>query len=300
MVGVVAFATALVFVFGRLLPGDPALIALGDLADPSEISSLRQAWGLDRPVFEQFWMFLKRSFSFNWGLSFSKNTPIESLILEAAVNTFCLVLPGVILSSFFALIMSYRTVKLFLARKKDYLGFLIAFASNAVPVFVLGPVCILFFSIKLHLTPVSGSDSVYHYFLPTICLAVACFPGLYRHLKTSMLVNLEEDYIRTARAKGLSEARVLGVHLFKNSAGSFFTALSASLGSLLGGAVVTETIFDWPGLGKLFLGAFYTRDYPLMEAVVFVSAGVHVFFSFISDVANKVVDPRASFFDEVS
>ncbi len=284
--------SALVFFAMRILPGDPASLLGGESASPEDIETIRKSLNLHLPLAEQFWIFLKNFFSFSLGTSLSKNLPVRQLVFEALPYTLALAISGIGGALILAVIFSIRTLKNFVAGRSELMSIGLSIFSQSVPIFVLGPILVLVFSIKFGVTPVAGSESPWHLLLPALCLSISLFGGFYRYLSTSFINQLPEDYVRTARAKGLGENRIFGIHLLKNSCGPLVVVVSLSMGTLLGGAVVTETLFDWPGLGKLLFGAFQTRDFVLIQGIVVFTAFFHLGLSFVSDLILAILDPR--------
>lgn len=288
---VVVGVVTLVFLLVHFIPGDPVEILLGDNAEFSDKQNLRRALGLDLPLWDQYLHFWKNIFNGTWGqsISFSKN--VLDLILERFGATVMLSLCALFLGVLMSLLLGVNA-----ARKagelQDTLSVGFALAGMSVPIYVIAPVAIIIFSVELRWFPVAGYGSFSHLVLPTLCLGVGLSGMLTRMVRTSMLETLSEDYIRTARAKGMGERIVLFRHALKNSLIPIITVVGNMLGGLLAGAVITETLFDWPGIGKLFYVAFQSRDYPLIQGVVLWISIIYVLINIFVDLIYSMVDPR--------
>jgi peptide/nickel transport system permease protein len=173
--------------------------------------------------------------------------------------------------------------------------FIFTAVFSSVPIFLVAPFGILFFSIKLKVLPVSGADSLWHYILPCVSLGLVMFAPLARLMRATILAEAKKDYVRTARAKGLNEFRVIWKHVVKNALVPVFFMWAQLWGSIMAGAVVTETLFDWPGIGKLFYSAFQSRDYPLIQGVVIAVALIYSALQFLVDMVSAQIDKRIEF-----
>jgi ABC-type dipeptide/oligopeptide/nickel transport system permease component len=279
-----------VFFLIRSLPGDPAVYVLGELADPRDIEALRVEMGLTKPISVQYFEYLNKLFMGDLGVSISRNKNVVSLVTRYFASSMWLASGSLLVATFLAMI----SVILFLrdSRKRSFGFFILTSVFSSAPLFFWAPFGILFFSIKLRLLPVSGADSIQHFILPSFCLGLVLFPTLARLLRATLLNELKSEYIRTAFAKGLGATKVVWIHAFKNTLVPTFLMWANLWGSVLAGAVVTETLFDWPGLGKLFYGAFQSRDYPLIQGIVIAVAVIYSLMQLLVDLVNVKIDPR--------
>jgi peptide/nickel transport system permease protein len=273
-------------------PGDPARLILGERAGESQLAILRADLGLDRPFLARYADYLRRlALHGDWGTSYRSRTPVITEILRKAPNTFALALLGTLSST---LIGAGLGILAAVKRGKatDIFANIFTVFCASVPAFVLGMVLILFFSLKLRVLPSNGASSWRHFILPRVALSVPASAGMLRLTRSMMLETLGTDYIRAARAKGLGEGRVIFVHALKNAIIPVITSMGMHLGYLLGGAVVTETVFAIPGLGSHIVDAVRMKDTPVvLAATVFLSLS----FSFIMlmvDILCVSLDPR--------
>jgi ABC-type dipeptide/oligopeptide/nickel transport system permease component len=281
----------LVFAILHLVPGDPAEIMLGEGAAPADVVALRRELGLDRPLAQQYARFLGRAALGDLGQSFTYREPVTQVIaarypatLELAVAALCLAV-GLALPLGAAAALRPRSWLDRVARSASLAGV-------CLPSFWLGPLLILVFAIHLGWTPVSGRGGMSHLVLPATTLALGMAGILVRLTRTSVLTALREDYVRTARAKGASEWRVVAVHAFRNALLPVTTIIGLQAGGLLAGAAITETIFAWPGLGRLLLQAIDARDYPLVQGCVLAIGVTYVVINTATDVLHLWADPR--------
>jgi ABC-type dipeptide/oligopeptide/nickel transport system permease component len=285
--GVTLFA----FVLLRLVPGDPAQMVLSDTASPAEIARMRDAMGLNRPLYVQYGVYLRDLLRGDFGNSFQYRTPALDVILERLPATVKLSLAAMGLT----LAVAIPAGILAAIRRQTLVDFgtmLGAIAGQSIPNFWLGLMLILVFSVNLRWLPVSGASTWRHYILPTITLAAYLMALVARLTRSSMLEVLRQDYLRTAYAKGLAQRVVLLRHGLKNAAIPIVTIVGMQIGTLLGGAVVTEAVFNWPGVGKLVMEAIWRRDYPIIQATLLLSAVIFVVINIVSDVMYTYLDPR--------
>lgn len=282
----------LVSLFLDLVPGDPVELMLGEQAAPVDREALRKAVGLDRPWYGQLWMFAGELAT---GRLRSSVPPFQKKVLPqigaALPNTLLLTFAAMAVAAMIALPLGVGAA----SRKGsalDHGAMAVAIAGVALPRFWLGPVLIILFAIKLDWLPVSGAGSARHLILPAFTLGTALAAFLSRITRASMLETLSEEYVTVARAKGLSRQRVLWKHAFRNALLPIVTVLGLEFGALLGGAIVTEKVFAWPGMGTLLLNGIETRDYNLVRAVVLVFTLSYVALNSFTDLAYAVVDPR--------
>ena len=281
----------LVFALIHLVPGDPIDVMLGETAASADRVHLRQQLGLDRPLWFQYARFLRRTAVGDLGRSLHSGRPVNGLIGACYPATLELAGFALLVAASIALPLGMGSA----VRPHsvvDATAQAVAVLSSSIPSFWLGPLLVLVFSIGLEWTPVSGRGGFAHLVLPGLTLGLGLSATLTRMLRATLLERLHDDYIRTARAKGASETRVFLGHALRNAAIPLLTVLGLQAGALLGGAVITETIFAWPGLGRLLIQAIQTRDYPVVQGCVLVIALSYVLINLATDVAYVLVDPR--------
>jgi ABC-type dipeptide/oligopeptide/nickel transport system permease component len=281
----------LVFLLIHLVPGDPVEAMLGESARPADRQALREALGLDRPLPEQYLRYLGGLVRLDLGRSFQSQRPVADILAERIPPT--LELTGAALGLALALAVPLGVLA---ARSRGGLldsgamGF--SLLGISLPNFWLGPLLILVFSLWLGWTPVSGRDGLVSLILPAVTLGTGLAAVLARMVRSSLLEVLEEDYVRTARAKGLSETSLMWRHALRNAWLPVLTLVGLQLGALLGGAVITETVFAWPGVGSLLVEAIQNRDYPVVQAGVLLVSLAYVLVSTLTDLVYVQVDPR--------
>lgn len=281
----------LVFAFIHLVPGDPVEVMLGETASMADKAALRGELGLDRPISSQYAAYLKGLVSGDLGRSFSYRKPVAELIAGRLPAT--MQLAG--LSLAFALLVAVPLGVLTAVKKgtvADKIGLVASLTGVSMPSFWLGPLLVLLFSIKLGLLPVSGREGAASAILPALTLGSGMAAILSRMLRSSLLDVLGAEYLQAARARGVGEGRVIWVHALRNASLPVITILGLQLGSLLSGAVITEAVFAWPGIGSLMLQAIQARDYPLVQGCVLVISLGYVFANLLADLAHRLADPR--------
>ena len=290
-VPVVWLVVSIVFLLIHLVPGDPILQMLGEGAPATDVQAARHAYGLDVPLGEQYIHYWKGVLHGDLGLSVRLNQSVSSLIVQRYPYTLQLTLAAL----FVAIVLSIPA-GVHSARRRnhwdDRLLSVVSLFGLSFPNFALGPVLILLFAIKLGWLPVSGSGSFAHLVLPAITMGSALAAILTRMVRTSMLEELSHDYIRTARAKGLPERTVVYRHALRNAMIPIITVLGLQFGALLAGAIVTETIFSWPGLGRLTIQAIGNRDYYLVQGCILAIGLTYVAVNFLTDLLYSVANPR--------
>jgi len=293
--------SVVVFLLVKLVPGDPAMALLGPQAQPAEIEALRAAWGLDQPLPVQYWRWLSRALQGDLGRSLELREPVTDLVLARFKNTLILTLSSMVV----ALVIGLTAGIVSATRQYSLLDrttMLLALFGNCMPTFWLGLVLILIFSVGLGWFPTSGMyslrgsggflDLLSHLVLPALTLGSASTAIIARLTRSSMLEVVRQDYVRTARAKGLAEDRVILGHALKNALLPVVTVVGLQVGFLLGGAVLTETVFSWPGVGLQLYRAISTRDIPLIQGGVLLIAVTFVFINLVVDVLYAYLDPR--------
>lgn len=275
------------------LSGDPAVLMVGPTASQADIEALRQSMGLDRPFFLQYASFLGGVLQGDFGTSLWQHQPALGLVLDRFPYTLQLAAAALLLALIVALPLGifsavYRNSII------DRLAIGTSLVGQSVPGFWLGLLLILLFSVTLHFFPSSGSGTFKHLVLPTVTLAAFTMGRIARLVRTNMLEVLSSDALRTARAKGLNEFMVVVKHGLRNAAIPIVTLIGLDASALLGGAVITETIFAWPGLGRLVVQAIGQRDFPLVQAATLCIAVIVVAVNLIVDLSYSLLDPRVS------
>jgi peptide/nickel transport system permease protein len=273
------------------LSGDPATMLAGDNWSRQQIEDFRHLMGFDRPWYIQYWDFLTNALRGDFGLSLRQYQPVFSLLMDRVPATLELTGAALCLS----VILSVPIGVLSAARRNslyDRLAMLFALAGQSMPVFWVGTMLILIFGVALQWLPVAGTGDLSHLVLPAVTLGLFSVARNARLVRSSMLEVLGADYVRTARAKGLPGRMVLMRHAFRNALLPIITLLGLDVGALVGGAVITETIFSWPGIGRLTVDAVLSKDLPLVEGAVLVLAGSFVFINLLVDLVYGYLDPR--------
>ncbi len=291
--------SAVSFVLLNLAPGDPAEIVLrqrnpGQLPSPAAVAAMRVELGLDAPLPMQYVRWVSRAVAGDMGRSYVTEQPVAAQLARRTVPTALLTAAALALALLVAVPMGILS-----ARRRgspvDAVARLAALVGAAAPSYALAYGLIILFAVKLSWLPALGYGSVAHVVLPAIALSLAPMAQLMRLIRASMLETLGQDYIRTARAKGLSEQSVALGHALRNALLPAIGATGVSLGYLLSGAVIVETIFTWPGLGQLMVGAALTRDYPVVQGFVTYIAVVVLLVNLAADIALRIADPRLRF-----
>ncbi len=288
----VCLAISMISFFLLFLNADPALLLLPPEAEIQDIEIFRRSMGLDRPVAVQYLDFLRKIVLHgDFGNSFVSKTPALALMLERVPATLSLSLFAVLLANAFAIPMGMiSAVKRYTVF--DNLITFMALVGQAMPLYWFGIMLVIIFGVFLGWLPISGSDSFRHMILPAVTLGAWLLPVNMRLVRSGMLDVLNQDYIRTARAKGLLERTVMIKHAFKNAMIPMVTVTGMQLSLLLGGAVVTETVFAWPGLGRLAVESIRMGDYPVVQAIVVFFALCVVIGNLLADIVTAVIDPR--------
>ncbi len=275
----------------HLVPGDPVDIMLGDRASQVDREMLRQELGLDKPIIHQYISYLGNLLKLDFGISLFSKRPVFEEILERIPATFELT----IFAMFWALLIGIPFGVLAATRQYSWIDnsvLIFGLLGMSIPRFWLGPVLILIFSIKLDLFPVGDRGGLEHIILPSLSLGLALGAILIRMTRASMLEVIREPYIQTALSKGLSLFFVYFKHALRNAAIPIVTIVGLQFGTLLTGAVITETIFDWPGLGSLFYQGIQQRNYPLVQACVLLISLTYVFVNLLTDLIYMFINPR--------
>ena len=302
MVPLVLGITVVLFGVIQAAPGGPeaALLESGRPIDPAVIQAYRERLGVDRPVPVQYVRWLGGAVQGDLGVSFSTTRPVREMIVERLPATLELMGASFLLAAALAFALGILS-----AVKQyswwDHLGTGVSFLGIAMPVFWLALILQLVFGVWLRWLPVAGTqtvgdssvtDHLAHLVLPAFVLSFRYVAGWARYLRSSLLGALRADYVRTARAKGLSERTVVGVHALRNALIPVVSVMALNLGELVSGAVITETVFAWPGIGRMFVQAMFSRDYPLLMGILLLGSVMVVVFNLVADVVYGVLDPR--------
>ena len=296
VMGVVA---VFVFFLLRLAPGDPAAIIAGDDATVAQIAAIRGKLGLDRPVLEQFRLWVFGMLQGDFGTSIFSNLPVTRLIAQRVEPTLVLALSTLAVAVVLAIPLGVLAAAQ-ARRLTNRLVMLFAVMGFAMPVFLIGYVLIYIFAVRLNWLPVQGYAPMsqglgpwaLHLILPSLALGITYMALIARITRASMLDVLSQDYIRTANSKGLTTSRVLLLHALKNAAVPIVTVVGIGVALLISGVVITETVFNIPGLGRLTVDAVLKRDYPIVQGLIIVFAGVKVLVNLVVDISYAFLDPR--------
>src|SRR5947207_329420 len=282
---------SVVFLLIHLVPGDPIQAMLGEGAATGDVQAARHAYGLDQPIGRQYLQYWNGVLHARLGQSIRLNQDVGRLIWDRYPYTLRLTLAALAVALLLSIPAGVRSAQR-RDRWDDRILSVVSLFGLSFPNFALGPILILFFAIKLGLLPVSGAGSWEHLVLPAITLGGALAAILTRMVRTAMLEELSQDYVRTARAKGLSESKVVYKHALRNAMIPVLTVLGLQFGSLLAGAIVTETIFSWPGIGRLTISATSSRDYFLVQGCILAIGLTYIAVNLLTDVLYAVVNPR--------
>ncbi|HKT50144.1 MAG TPA: ABC transporter permease [Candidatus Angelobacter sp.] len=288
---VIWLVVSVVFMLIHLVPGDPIQQMLGEGASAADLQAARHAYGLDVPIGQQYVNYWKGVLHGDLGRSLRFDQPVSKLVLQRYPQTLQLTVASMIVALLISIPAGVRSAR----RRNCWDDRLLSFVSLlglSFPNFALGPILILFFAIYLGLLPVSGSGSPAHLVLPAITMGGALAAILTRMVRTAMLEELSQDYIRTARAKGLPENVVVYKHALRNALVPVLTVVGLQFGALLAGAIVTETIFSWPGIGRLTIQAIGNRDYYLVEGCILMIGLTYVAVNFVTDFFYSLANPR--------
>jgi ABC-type dipeptide/oligopeptide/nickel transport system permease component len=284
----------MVFLLAHIVPGDPVAQMLGEGARAEDLTQLRHALGLDLPLPVQYGRYLAGVLHGNLGESFRFQRPVLKVVAEHYPATLELAAVALLICALIGIPAGVLAAHKRGERTDHAVGVLTLFGLS-VPNFALGPVLILFFSVVLGWLPVSGRGGISHLILPAFTLGAALAAILTRMVRTSVIEELSADYVRTARSKGVSESGALFRHALRNALIPILTILGLQFGTLLAGTIVTESIFSWPGIGRLAVQAIGARDYPLLQGCILLIAVSYVFVNLLTDLVYALVDPRVRF-----
>jgi peptide/nickel transport system permease protein/oligopeptide transport system permease protein len=283
--------TALVFGIVRLLPGDPARILAGDVATEEVVSELRQRWQLDRPLPVQYAVYLAGLARGDLGRSTATSLPVGPELGERFLRTLELAAAATLIAAaaggLAGVLGATRRASL-----TDYLATVLALTGVSTPIFWSGLILILVFAVWIPWLPAGGTGSLAHLVLPAVSLGLFGAGVIARQTRSAMLETLGEDFVRTARSKGLPERGVVYKHALKNALMPVVTVLGDQFGRMLGGAILTETVFSWPGMGRYLVEAIAMRDYPVIQAIILVFAVSFLVVNLLVDLSYGLLDPR--------
>ncbi|MEK7702820.1 MAG: nickel ABC transporter permease [Nitrospirota bacterium] len=283
-----------VFFLIHLIPGDPIDLMLGETSASADRAALSESLHLNEPLLKQYGHFIQGLATFDLGQSFSMKKPVTEILSSRYPATLLLAIAAMII----AISLSIPLGILSALRKggvEDQTILLCSLLGVSMPNFCLGPLLIMLFSLKLDLLPVSGKEGLLSLILPALTLGIGMAAILIRMTRSSLLEVINKEFILTARAKGLPESVVICKHLFRNSLIPLVTVLGLQFGALLTGSIITETIFSWPGLGRLTIQAIFSRDYPLVQGCVLAIALTYLLVNLLVDILYAVIDPRVRY-----
>jgi ABC-type dipeptide/oligopeptide/nickel transport system permease component len=280
-----------IFVVVRVIPGDPAAVLLGTNATQEMVAEQRAKMGLDEPLPVQYALFLRQAAFGDWGRSYHENRPALRVVAERLPATFELGIAGTAITVILSVILGTLAARWVQSPADRAIG-MVSLIGQAIPNFWLGIVLVILFARVLHWLPSFGRGSPAHLVLPVMTLSVQLIGVMTRLIRAGILETLGQDYVRTARSKGISERRVLVRHVYRNMLIPVVTVLGLQLGALLGGVVVIETVFAWPGLGRLIVTSINNRDYPVVQAAVTLAAVIFVVINLVVDLLYGYLDPR--------
>jgi ABC-type dipeptide/oligopeptide/nickel transport system permease component len=281
----------LVFALIHLVPGDPAQSMLGDGASQQEVEQLREALGLNRPLLVQYKAFLSGLVRGDLGSSFRYGTPVAHEIRDRLFRTFQLAFAAMFVAMLIAIPLGMLAA-VFRGTAIDHAAMTLALIGISMPNFWLGPLLAILFAVYLGWLPVAGTGSFAHLVLPAVTLGAALAAILARMTRASLLEELRELYVLAARARGLSRLRAIVRHAFRNSLIPVVTIVGLQFGAVLTGTIITETIFAWPGVGRLLIQAINFRDYPLVQGCILFISFTYVMMNLLTDITYGLLDPR--------
>jgi peptide/nickel transport system permease protein len=281
----------LVFSLIHLVPGDPAQAMIGDGASPQDVAELRKNLGLDQPLVTQYVTFLSNAVTGDLGRSFRTGQPVTAMIIERIPATAELAVAAMIIAIVLAIPLGVIAA-VWRGTAVDYSAMTFALAGVSIPNFWLGPLLAIVFAVELGWLPVSGRGTLAHLVLPAISLGLALAAILARMTRASLLDELGELYVRAARARGVSNTAAISRHALRNSMVPLLTIVALQFGAVLTGAVITETIFAWPGIGRLLIQSIGFRDYPMVQGCILLIAVTYVTVNLITDLMYGFLDPR--------
>lgn len=299
LIPTVLIVLAITFVITRIIPSNPALVLAGPEADAQLVAELEKQMGLDKSIPEQFLIYVSDIVKGDFGKSLNYNRPVFDVILERIPNTLKITFSGLLIALLLGILLGTLS-----ALKQntviDHFSTVFSLLGASLPVFWIGIMSIYFFSVKLALLPPMGMgsaengiwDVISHMLLPVLCLSLAPMATFARTTRASMLDTINQDYIRALRSRGVKENKVIWKHAFKNALPPILSVLGIQLGVCFSGAILTENIFSWPGMGTMISTAINTRDYSLIQGAILTLAIVNMAVSLIMDMAYMVINPK--------
>lgn len=302
LIPILLIVVLVTFGITRVIPGNPAAVILGPQASVEEIAKLEIELGLDKSILEQFVMYIKGLLQGDLGMSYSYGQPVSELIAESFPNTILLTITSIILSLLIGIPAGIISATKQYS-KLDYALMVISLVGVSMPIFWLGLMLVLVFSVNLGWLPSLGMgsldyglwDFVSHLILPTIALATIPAATFARITRSSMLETIQQDYIKSLRAKGLKESKIIWKHGLKNALPPIVTVIGLQISSLLSGAILTETIFSWPGMGKLIVDSISNRDYAVVQGTVLFIALIYILINLVVDIIYMYINPKVSY-----
>ncbi|EDV0722796.1 glutathione ABC transporter permease GsiC [Salmonella enterica subsp. enterica] len=290
LISTLLIVAVLVFLFVHLLPGDPARLIAGPEADAQVIALVRQQLGLDQPLHVQFWRYITHVLQGDFGTSMVSRRPVSEEIASRFLPTLWLTITSMIWAVLFGMAIGIAAA-VWRNRWPDQVGMTLAVTGISFPAFALGMLLMQIFSVDLGWLPTVGADSWQHYILPSLTLGAAVASVMARFTRSSFVDVLSEDYMRTARAKGVSETWVVLKHGLRNAMIPVVTMMGLQFGFLLGGSIVVEKVFNWPGLGRLLVDSVDMRDYPVIQAEVLLFSLEFILINLVVDVLYAAINP---------
>ena len=302
LIPILLIVVLVTFGITRVIPGNPAAVILGPQASVEEVARLEIELGLDKSILEQFVMYIKGLLQGDLGMSYSYGQPVSELIAESFPNTILLTITSIILSLLIGIPAGIISATKQYS-KLDYALMVISLVGVSMPIFWLGLMLVLVFSVNLGWLPSLGMgsldyglwDFISHLILPTISLATIPAATFARITRSSMLETIQQDYIKALRAKGLKESKIIWKHALKNALPPIVTVIGLQISSLLSGAILTETIFSWPGMGKLIVDSISNRDYAVVQGTVLFIALIYILINLVVDIIYMYINPKVSY-----
>lgn len=287
-----AVIATLIFLMLRIIPGDPARVFAGETATAEDVERLRAQLNLDKPLYYQYYIFVKELSHGNLGESMRSHTPVLEEIMDRLPNTVKLAVIAIILATLFGVPIGVLAA----VKRNSILDVVLSVGTLfgvAMPVYWLGLMLIVIFAVKLHWLPAAGNrDGIRSVIMPSFTLAAFSIALITRMTRSAVLEVLGKEFIVTARAKGLREVIVISKHVLRNALIPVVTVVALQFGNLLGGSILTETIFAWPGLGRLLTQSLFSRDYPMVQGLVIIFASLFILVNLFADILYVFIDPR--------
>ena len=294
MIPLLFVISIIIFMFIHLIPGDPARQIAGPTATIGEVENIRKQLGLDQPLVPQYIKWITGIFTGNLGVSYANNLPVSDLLAPRLPITIYLTVCSITWSALAGIVIGVIAA-INRGRTLDLIGMFIAIAGISLPNFWLGLQLMQIFAVDLGMLPTGGVADWKGYILPSIAMGAGIMAILARITRSSMIENLNKDYIRAARARGLSEPRVIMAHAFKNSSIDVITVTALQIGALIAGSVVVETVFSIPGMGRLLVDSIGFRDYEVVQALILFFSAEYMIINLLADVLYGVINPRVRY-----